>query len=75
MNRIQPLGAHVAYMTCPGNHGLLACVKTGHYLPRHITEIPHNFSHYLNRFTMPADDHPFWYSWDMGPIHFIRSLQ
>jgi len=23
MNRIQPLGAHVAYMTCPGNHGLL----------------------------------------------------
>jgi len=35
-------------------------------------EIPHNFSHYLNRFTMPSNDHPFWYSWDMGPVHFIR---
>ncbi|XP_065915755.1 uncharacterized protein [Dysidea avara] len=54
MNRIQPLAAHVAYMTCPGNH-----------------EIPHDFSHYLNRFTMPSNGHPFWYSWDMGPIHFI----
>lgn len=54
MNRIQPIAAHVAYMTCPGNH-----------------EIPHQFSHYLNRFTMPSGDHPFWYSWDMGPIHFI----
>ena len=21
MNRIQPIAAHVAYMTCPGNHG------------------------------------------------------
>ena len=26
MNRIQPLAAHVAYMTCPGNHGALSSV-------------------------------------------------
>ena len=24
MNRIQPIAAHVAYMTCPGNHGVLS---------------------------------------------------
>ena len=73
MNRIQPIAAHVAYMTCPGNHGN-CCQYVTDILPCDVAEIPHQFSHYLNRFTMPADDHPFWYSWDMGPIHFIRYL-
>ena len=29
MNRIQPIAAHVAYMTCPGNHGVLSTVDSG----------------------------------------------
>ena len=28
MNRIQPIAAHVAYMTCPGNHGMLLPMTT-----------------------------------------------
>ncbi|XP_062501530.1 acid phosphatase type 7-like isoform X2 [Corticium candelabrum] len=35
-------------------------------------EIPHNYSHYLNRLTMPTPKSSrFWYSIDIGLIHFI----
>ena len=38
------------------------------------TESGFNFSHYVNRFSMPSNStSPHWYSWDMGPAHFIRS--
>ncbi|XP_062501462.1 acid phosphatase type 7-like [Corticium candelabrum] len=30
-----------------------------------------NASHYQNRFTMPTDGNPFWYSFDISVIHFI----
>lgn len=33
-----------------------------------------NFSHYLNRFSMPSFSTPHWYSWDIGPVHFLRSV-
>lgn len=56
MREIQPIAAYVPYMTCPGNH-----------------EQMYNFSNYRARFTMPkhVDTESLFYSWDMGPIHFI----
>ncbi|CAI4222855.1 unnamed protein product [Auanema sp. JU1783] len=30
-----------------------------------------NFTHYVNRFTMPNSDHNLYYSFDIGPAHFI----
>jgi len=30
-----------------------------------------NFTHYINRFTMPGTAQNMWYSWDIGPIHFV----
>ncbi|KAL5467041.1 hypothetical protein EMCRGX_G031208 [Ephydatia muelleri] len=30
-----------------------------------------NFSQYLNRFAMPYDSSPHWYSWNIGNVHFI----
>lgn len=29
------------------------------------------FSHYRNRFYMPGDTENMWYSWNMGPVHFV----
>eukprot|EP01103_Thecamoeba_quadrilineata_P009929 TRINITY_DN2034_c0_g1_i4.p1 TRINITY_DN2034_c0_g1~~TRINITY_DN2034_c0_g1_i4.p1 ORF type:complete len:366 (-),score=59.14 TRINITY_DN2034_c0_g1_i4:38-1135(-) len=29
------------------------------------------FSNYINRFFMPGDSQNMWYSWNMGPIHFV----
>eukprot|EP00118_Oscarella_pearsei_P008592 m.45250 g.45250 ORF g.45250 m.45250 type:complete len:419 (+) comp33576_c0_seq3:37-1293(+) len=34
-------------------------------------EIFFNFSHYQNRFSMPTTDSKFWYSINIGPIHFV----
>ncbi|XP_035729511.1 acid phosphatase type 7-like [Vespa mandarinia] len=34
-------------------------------------EEKYNFSNYRARFTMPSDSEGLWYSFDMGPIHFI----
>ncbi|XP_062501769.1 acid phosphatase type 7-like isoform X2 [Corticium candelabrum] len=34
-------------------------------------EINYNFSHYLNRFTMPTNGNGFWYSINIANIHFI----
>uniref|UniRef100_A0A914WGL3 Acid phosphatase n=1 Tax=Plectus sambesii TaxID=2011161 RepID=A0A914WGL3_9BILA len=31
----------------------------------------YNFSHYVNRYTMPDSDHNLFYSYDLGPVHFI----
>jgi hypothetical protein len=55
MRRLEPIAATVPYMTTEGNH-----------------ESGFNFSHYVNRFSMPSNStSPHWYSWDMGPAHFI----
>uniref|UniRef100_A0A7E4ZS12 Purple acid phosphatase n=1 Tax=Panagrellus redivivus TaxID=6233 RepID=A0A7E4ZS12_PANRE len=34
-------------------------------------EEKYNFSHYINRFTMPNTDHGFFYSFDIGDVHFV----
>ncbi|KAI6236622.1 Purple acid phosphatase [Aphelenchoides besseyi] len=34
-------------------------------------EEKYNFSHYVERFTMPETDHNFFYSFDLGAAHFI----
>jgi hypothetical protein len=34
-------------------------------------EIPHNFSNYLNRFSMPTNGNKFWYSINIALIHFV----
>jgi hypothetical protein len=34
-------------------------------------EYNYNFSHYINRYTMPDSDHNMFYSFDIGPTHFI----
>uniref|UniRef100_A0A914XYM1 Purple acid phosphatase n=1 Tax=Panagrolaimus superbus TaxID=310955 RepID=A0A914XYM1_9BILA len=34
-------------------------------------EYNYNFSHYVNRYTMPDSDHNLFYSFDIGPAHFI----
>ncbi|CAL2046946.1 unnamed protein product [Caenorhabditis brenneri] len=34
-------------------------------------EYYNNFTHYVNRFTMPNSDHNLFYSYDVGPVHFI----
>jgi len=56
LNSVQSIYANVPVMTVPGNH-----------------ERAYNFSNYKNRFTMPMreDNDNFWYSFDMGPIHFV----
>ncbi|KAK7074236.1 hypothetical protein SK128_015058 [Halocaridina rubra] len=56
MRQIQPISAYVPYMVCPGNH-----------------EQMYNFSNYRARFSMPnyKDTESLFFSWDMGPIHFI----
>ncbi|KAF0292884.1 Acid phosphatase type 7 [Amphibalanus amphitrite] len=54
MRQLQPVAAHLPYMTCPGNH-----------------EYHANFSNYKNRFSMPGGTEGTYYSFDMGPVHFI----
>ncbi|XP_052001451.1 acid phosphatase type 7 isoform X2 [Xyrauchen texanus] len=34
-------------------------------------ERAYNFSHYRNRFSMPGHTENLWYSWNVGPAHFI----
>lgn len=34
-------------------------------------EEQYNFSNYRNRFSMPGDSENLWYSFDLGPVHFI----
>jgi len=34
-------------------------------------EASYNFSHYVNRYTMPDSDHNLFYSFDLGTAHFI----
>uniref|UniRef100_A0A915PRR4 Purple acid phosphatase n=1 Tax=Setaria digitata TaxID=48799 RepID=A0A915PRR4_9BILA len=34
-------------------------------------EQAYNFSHYVNRYTMPNSEHNFFYSFDLGAAHFI----
>uniref|UniRef100_A0A1I7RSK0 Purple acid phosphatase n=1 Tax=Bursaphelenchus xylophilus TaxID=6326 RepID=A0A1I7RSK0_BURXY len=45
------------------------------YVPYQVVPGNHeqegNFSHYKNRFTMPRSEHNLWYSFDLGPTHFI----
>ncbi|XP_043193779.1 acid phosphatase type 7-like [Amphibalanus amphitrite] len=54
LRQIQPVAAHLPYMTCPGNHEQRA-----------------NFSNYKNRFSMPGGTEGMYYSFNMGPVHFI----
>lgn len=58
MRMIQNVAASHPYMAIPGNH-----------------ELHHNMTHYKNRFLMPnndaADGSNSFYSFDMGPAHFI----
>lgn len=60
MDIIEDYASYIAYMTAPGNHE----INGG------------NFSHYRYRFSMPQTKWPMtvnklWYSFDIGPIHFI----
>ena len=72
MNRIQDVASVRPYMTAVGNHGK-SITNQMEYLKKCIfLEIPFNFSHYRNRFTMPTTESPFWYSMNIGPIHFVR---
>ncbi|CAD5225057.1 unnamed protein product [Bursaphelenchus okinawaensis] len=45
------------------------------YLPYMVSpgnhERSYNFSHYVNRFTMPGSDHNLYYSYDLGDAHYI----
>uniref|UniRef100_A0A8C6U6V2 Purple acid phosphatase n=1 Tax=Neogobius melanostomus TaxID=47308 RepID=A0A8C6U6V2_9GOBI len=34
-------------------------------------ESTYNFSNYRNRFSMPGQTEGLWYSWNLGPVHFI----
>ncbi|XP_074654205.1 acid phosphatase type 7-like isoform X2 [Tubulanus polymorphus] len=55
MRQVESIAGYVPYMTCVGNH-----------------EYAYNFSNYKNRFTMPGGDgQGLFYSFDMGPIHFL----
>ncbi|XP_064622979.1 acid phosphatase type 7-like [Lineus longissimus] len=57
MRQIESIATYVPYMTCVGNH-----------------EAAYNFSNYKYRFTMPdagGDGRGLWYSYDVGPVHFI----
>lgn len=55
LRQIEAVAAYVPYMTCAGNH-----------------EERHNFSEYRNRFNMPGGERgSFYYSFDLGPIHFV----
>ncbi|XP_074642806.1 acid phosphatase type 7-like [Tubulanus polymorphus] len=56
MRQVESIAAYLPYMTCAGNH-----------------EQAYNFSNYKNRFTMPpgGDGENLFYSFDMGPVHFI----
>lgn len=55
---VEEVAANYAYMTLPGNH-----------------EKHDNFTQYINRFNMPFNDAAngtsYFYSFDMGPAHFI----
>lgn len=60
MDIIEDYASYIAYMTAPGNHE----INGG------------NFSHYRYRFSMPQTTWPMtvdklWYSFNIGPIHFI----
>ncbi|PIK46938.1 putative iron/zinc purple acid phosphatase-like protein isoform X2 [Apostichopus japonicus] len=60
MNRIQYAASRLPYMTCVGNHEIAW----------------DTFSHYRYRFSMPGVEWPtpvdrLFYSFDMGPVHFI----
>ena len=55
MNQIQPIAAHVPYMTCPGNHEY-------HY---HFS----NYINRFNNPT--PEGHPMYYSFNIGPAHII----
>ena len=37
-------------------------------------ENQYNFSNYKARFNMPRDDGKMFYSFDLGPVHFISGL-
>ncbi|OWF35193.1 acid phosphatase type 7-like [Mizuhopecten yessoensis] len=59
MELIQPLAAHIPYMTSPGNHELTNGLH--HYRTR--------FSMPGVDWPMPLDR--LWYSYNVGPVHFI----
>lgn len=59
MELIQPIAAHVPYMTSPGNHELTNSLH--HYRTR--------FSMPGVDWPMPLDR--LWYSFNVGPVHFI----
>lgn len=61
MRKIEPIAARVLYQTSVGNH-----------------EVKQNFTHYNHRFTMinsggstPIRRNNFYYSFNMGPVHFV----
>lgn len=55
MNLVEPIAGNTPFMVCPGNHD--------EYL---------NFTHFKERFYMPnQESQNYYYSFDMGPIHFV----
>jgi len=56
MSQVEPIASMIPYMTCPGNH-----------------ENAYNFSNYKARFgnSMPRDNGNMFYSFNLGPVHFI----
>ncbi|KAE9417406.1 hypothetical protein Angca_009148, partial [Angiostrongylus cantonensis] len=57
LRQIEPIAAYVPYMTAVGNH--------------EVSKNASNFSHYINRFTMPDSEHNLFYSFDLGSAHFV----
>eukprot|EP00497_Spongosphaera_streptacantha_P002317 TRINITY_DN2919_c0_g1_i1.p1 TRINITY_DN2919_c0_g1~~TRINITY_DN2919_c0_g1_i1.p1 ORF type:complete len:213 (-),score=51.56 TRINITY_DN2919_c0_g1_i1:50-604(-) len=84
--RLEPIVSRIPYMTCPGNHEIMSKFEDRIISNiTNATEInPAWFAHYRGRMTMPRgkgagqtdgsdSEHgsDMWYSYDMGPVHFI----
>ncbi|KAF0295447.1 Acid phosphatase type 7 [Amphibalanus amphitrite] len=54
LRQMQPIAAHVPYMTCAGNAEQYA-----------------NYTDYKHRFSMPGGTEGMYYSFNMGPVHFV----
>jgi len=56
MQAIQPIAAYTPYQVCPGNHEV---------------DLMLLFYNYRHRFFMPGTSSNMYYSYDVGPVHFV----
>jgi phosphodiesterase/alkaline phosphatase D-like protein len=75
MQSIQQFAARVPYMTLPGNHEA-ECHSPACFISEDKLNKLSNFSAYNNRFRMPSAESGgalnMWYSFNLGPVHFIN---